>query len=247
MKIRYIWHDSWVAPGAYLDWAKKRGHESIFTWCWKGDPLPAAADGDMLVVLGSWVNPGTTKEECPYFDAEAEKRLLREYIGAGKMVVGACLGAQMIGEAMGASFSHSPEPEIGPITATLTEEGKNDPFLCGFPPVFPTAAWHNDMPGLTKDAAVLASSEGCPRQIVRYGKYIYAFQTHMEFTKEIIEAGLAAEGHDLKKSGPFIRPAEELLSFDYEGMNTLLMRFLDAMTEAYLRGVTTHRKALPQR
>ena len=41
------------------------------------------------------------------------------------------------------------------------------------------------MPGMNDAAVILAECEGCPRQIVRYGKYVYAFQTHMEFTNEI--------------------------------------------------------------
>ncbi len=43
------------------------------------------------------------------------------------------------------------------------------------------------MPGLTDQATVLAESEGCPRQIVQYGNFVYGFQCHMEFTVEAVE------------------------------------------------------------
>jgi len=33
--------------------------------------------------------------------------------------------------------------------------------------------WHNDMPGLTAECMVLATSEKCPRQIVEYGPVVY--------------------------------------------------------------------------
>ncbi|MEA7543776.1 hypothetical protein ONO12_25665, partial [Salmonella enterica subsp. enterica serovar Montevideo] len=41
--------------------------------------------------------------------------------------------------------------------------------------------------GLTDQATVLAESEGCPRQIVQYGNFVYGFQCHMEFTVEAVE------------------------------------------------------------
>ncbi len=49
------------------------------------------------------------------------------------------------------------------------------------------------MPGLTDNSVIIAESDGCPRQIVRCGKYVYGFQTHMEFTHEIIAAGLTVD------------------------------------------------------
>ena len=88
------------------------------------------------------------------------------------------------------------------------------------------------MPGLTADSVVLAQSDGCPRQIVRYGKYVYGFQTHMEFTHAIIAAGLRDIG-EWKAKGKYVQTPEELLAYDYTEMNRLLSSFLDALTEAY--------------
>ncbi len=54
------------------------------------------------------------------------------------------------------------------MKARLTDTGENDPFLKSFPSVFDAGEWHNDMPGLKEGAEILAESDGCPRQIVRY-------------------------------------------------------------------------------
>ena len=80
-----------------------------------------------------------------------------------------------------------------------------------------------------------AESDGCPRQIVRYGKYIYGFQTHMEFTHEIIAAGIEVAGASLENSGRFVQTKEQLLAYDYTEMNAMLASFLDAMVEDYHR------------
>ena len=95
--------------------------------------------------------------------------------------------------------------------------------------------WHNDMPGLTEEAVILAESDGCPRQIVRYGNFLYGFQTHMEFTSGIIREGLEKSGGDLEKSGRYIQSREELLAYDYTEMNRLLSGFLDNIAEEYMK------------
>lgn len=235
MKVHFIQQDEWVEPGEYLNWADRNGHETSYTRCWLSEILPQTADADLLIVLGGFQNPAMTKEECDYFDSQSEQKLIRKYLSEGKAVIGVCLGAQLLGEAMGAKYEHSPEKEIGPVKARLTDAGKADPFFTGFSDVFDAGEWHNDMPGLTADSAILAESTGCPRQIVRYGKYAYGFQTHMEFTHDIIAAGLKEVGGEIKQEGRFIQKADELLAYDYTDMNHMLSMFLDAMTAEYLK------------
>ena len=234
MKIHFIQQDPWVLPGEYLSWAERNCYEISYTRCWLFESVPDTADADMLVILGGWQCPATTKEECAYFDASQEKRLIREYADAGKIVIGVCLGAQLVGEALGAAYSHSPEREIGPVRAVLTKAGRADSFFAPFPDEFLAGELHNDMPGLTEDSVIIAESEGCPRQIVRYGKYIYGFQTHMEFTHGIIAEGIKEAGESLKTGGRFVQSEEQLLSFDYAEMNALLSAFLDRITHDYL-------------
>ncbi len=234
MHIHFIQQEEWVEPGEFLRWVLQNGHHLTRTRCWRHERVPHEVEADMLIVLGGSMSPSTTREECPDFDSQAQQRLIRHYVEAGKIVIGSCLGAQLIGEAMGAPFEHSPEVEVGPVRTVLTEEGRNDPFLRGFPYVFAAGAWHHDMPGLTSDAVVLAASDGCPRQIVRYGKYVYAFQAHMEFTHEIIAAGLEEMGGETGEEGRYVQTTEELLTYDYAEINRLLATFLDAITEDYL-------------
>jgi len=243
MKVHFIQQDAWVLPGEYLAWAERHGHDVTITKCWEYEPIPETADGDMLVVLGGYQCPATTKEECGYFDAGREEALIRAYVEAGRIVIGVCLGAQLVGEALGAPYSHSPEREIGPVEARLTPMGKADPFFAAFGDRFLAGEWHNDMPGLTEDSVIIAESDGCPRQIVRYGKYVYGFQTHMEFTHEIVSAGIEDAGGHLDCTGRFVQTEAQLLAFDYSGMNALLASFLDAIVQEYRR---EHRPTVAQ-
>ena len=236
MRIRIIQNEDWLDGGCIVPWAKSNGHELVYTKLYKYEQVPAEIDADALFLMGGPQNLDTTMEECPYYDTSKTKALIKKYVDSNKIVFGICLGAQLIGEALGAKYSHSPYQELGFIKGTLTKEGREDKFLSAFPNNTYIGAWHNDMPGLTKDATVLMHSEGCPRQIVRYAKYVYGFQTHMEFDHRSIVDGFKASEEELDKlKGPYIQNKEEVLSFDTTEMNKILCSFFDKMIEDYLK------------
>ena len=152
-----------------------------------------------------------------------------------KAVVGVCLGAQLLGEALGARFGHSPEKEIGKYPITLTEAGKGNDKVAHFGDVLEVGHWHNDMPGLTDNAKVLAYSEGCPRQIVEYGPLVYGFQCHMEFTLDVVQRLIAASESELAQAigCPFVQQPAALRANDYGQMNQKLFGFLDKLVAEY--------------
>ncbi|MCK6841394.1 type 1 glutamine amidotransferase [Enterobacter roggenkampii] len=233
MHIHFIIHEHFEAPGAYEIWGKSRGCSLSYTRVYQGDPLPEElGHTDLLIIMGGPQSPATTREECPWFDAQAEKALISRAIEAGKTVIGVCLGSQLIGEALGAAFCHSPEKEIGTFPVRLTDAGKANPLFEGFGSVLNVGHWHNDMPGLTPQAKVLAYSEGCPRQIVQYSERVYGFQCHMELTPEVVELLIEHSQNDLRRAGEFrfVETAEKLRSHDYREMNQVLFSFLDKLT-----------------
>lgn len=201
-----------------------------------GDPLPAAVnDIDLLIVLGGPQSPATPKSECPHFDAAAEKALISRAISTNRAVVGVCLGAQLIGEALGAKYESSPAKEIGKFPITLTEDGIKNEKLAHFGKTLSVGHWHSDMPGLTARAKVLAYSEGCPRQIVEYNPLVYGFQCHLEFTREVIALLIAASENELAglTRHRFVQQPDALRQNDYSEMNEKLFVFLDKLVGAY--------------
>ncbi len=116
---------------------------------------------DMLVVLGGPQSPRTTLAECPWFDAHAEKNLIARAIAAGRIVVGICLGSQLIGEALGAPVMQKPgKKEIGHYPIILTTAGLQDDNIAHFGSSVVVGHWHNDMPGLTPAAEVPLPAKG---------------------------------------------------------------------------------------
>jgi GMP synthase (glutamine-hydrolysing) len=198
--------------------------------------LPVSISGiDLLVVMGGPQSPSTTTAECPHFDAEAENNLITRAIAAGKAVVGVCLGAQLIGEALGAACEHSPHKEIGTFPITLTHEGLGNDKFAHFGRSLDAGHWHSDMPGLTPGATLIAYSEGCPRQIVEYSKLVYGFQCHMEFNRDVVELLIAHTEQELAKlSGhKYVRRPDDLRESDYSQMNEALFAFLDKLSYEY--------------
>lgn len=236
MRVHFIVHEDFEAPGAYETWARNHGHEVTFSRVYAGDKLPKNAEGiDFLIVMGGPQDPAITTEECAHFDSKGEQAVIASAVNAGKVVVGICLGSQLIGEALGAPFAHSPEKEIGKFPISLTEAGSQDEMFSHFGQTLEVGHWHNDMPGLTPDAKVIAYSEGCPRQIVAYSDLVYGFQCHMELTPEVVELLIAHSEKDLSRAAEyrFVHTPEELRAHDYTEMNQVLFTFLDKLEERY--------------
>lgn len=149
MHIHFVVHESFEAPGAFETWVRDRGHTAGHSRVYAREPLPQSVnDVDLLVVLGGPQSPATTKEECPHFDAAAERELIAKCMLARKAVVGVCLGSQLVGEALGARHDHSPEKEIGKFPIILTAEGKAHYKFAHFGESLDVGHWHDDMPGL---------------------------------------------------------------------------------------------------
>jgi GMP synthase (glutamine-hydrolysing) len=236
MKVHFIVHEHFEAPGAYETWVKERGHEASYSRVYAKEALPENADEvDLLVVLGGPQDPSTTLEQCLHFDAAAECRLIAQAISAEKAVVGVCLGSQLIGEALGAKFGHSPEKEIGKYPISLTAQGRANNKIAHFGEVLEVGHWHNDMPGLTPEAKILAVSEGCPRQIIEYSRLVYGFQCHMEFTREVVELLIAASERELSTliDRRFVQQPAALRANSWDEMNQKLFVFLDRLVAEY--------------
>jgi GMP synthase (glutamine-hydrolysing) len=54
MRVHFIVHEHFEAPGAFETWAMIRGHEATFSRVYAGQKLPEdAGDIDLLVVMGA--------------------------------------------------------------------------------------------------------------------------------------------------------------------------------------------------
>ena len=236
MKVHFVLHETFEVPGAYLKWAQERGHQVTTTKVYENETLPESVDEiDFLIVMGGPQSPDEDREAFPYYDPQAEIQLIQKAIKADRYIVGVCLGAQLLSVAYGAEYEHSPEREIGVFPITLTEAGLKDEHVKVLGPTLITGHWHGDMPGLSEDAVVLATSQGCPRQIIRFSSKHYAFQAHLEFDSEAVDLLIAADGEDVleeqSQNLDFVQQPDVIRNYDYREMNAKLYAFLDSLTK----------------
>ena len=223
MKIQDILHASFEPTGVIQDWAANNSHELIESYPYRGEQLQGLDAFDVLLIMGG---PQSAVEVQKYPYLYDEMALIREAILAQKKVLGICLGAQLIGQALGANAERSPHKEIGVWPVQLTPAGEYDPMLREFPRCFEAAHWHNDMPGIPEGAEILATSAGCPRQIIRFRDHVYGFQCHPEMTLSVMTRLSTHCSHDLN-GGQYVQSREELLTQDYTAINKHAFRFLD--------------------
>jgi len=227
MKILCIMHADFETPGVIENWANKKGYPFKIVKPYKDENCSAVEDFTWLIVMGGPQTPLALKK-FPYLKDEID--FIGRTVAQKKLVLGFCLGAQLIGEAFGAKTERSPEKEIGVFPIQLTSAAAQDPIMKDLPKSIPVTHWHNDMPGLTQNSVLLGSSQGCPRQIVRYGPLAYGFQCHLEISHDGMKTMIAACGDDLKPLR-YVQNEAELLKQDYTSINKIMFTILDRFSE----------------
>lgn len=227
MNVFCIAHEDFQKPVFIEKWAVEHGHNFKLKRPYRGDRLDE--DFDFLIILGG-LQSSNMLRDFPYLKDEIT--LIRKAIKNQKKILGFCLGAQLIGRALGRKALKSPHKELGGFEVTLTDEAEVDPLLKGEPHEFKAILWHEEMPGLTKDSVVLAENAGCPRQIVRFKSMVYGFQCHLDMDKNDLEYLTDTYPDDLGTT-EYTQNKQEILSQDYQSINKLALDILDKMEKIH--------------
>jgi GMP synthase (glutamine-hydrolysing) len=118
-------------------------------------------------------------------------QLLHKVIAQDFPVFGACYGVGTLGNILGGTISRKYGEVAGPITISVTPEGKIDPLLAGFPDTFNAIVGHKEACEILPPGAVrLASSRTCPIQMFRIKNNLYVTQFHPELDAESLRVRL---------------------------------------------------------
>ncbi|ADE16606.1 glutamine amidotransferase class-I [Nitrosococcus halophilus Nc 4] len=208
MKIHYLQHVPFETPANIEKWAKTNGHPLSATQFYRGDPLPEIGSIDWLVVMGG---PMNIDEEDKYPWLLQEKKFIEQAIKAEKVVIGICLGAQLIAAVLGAKVFQNQYKEIGWFPIQFTEEARASSLFNFLPQKLKVFHWHGDTFDLPPDATRLAQSEACANQAFIYNKKVLALQFHLEVRPENVRQIIAHCEHELT-GGQYIQKSEEMLS-----------------------------------
>ena len=98
MHAHYLQHVPFEGPGTIEPWLRTMGYQISSTRFFEATSLPRPEDVDLLVVMGG---PMSVNDEQQLPWLIAEKQFIRRVIDARKAVLGVCLGAQLIANALG--------------------------------------------------------------------------------------------------------------------------------------------------
>ena len=169
-----------------------------------GDARPAAAAAaaapgsgmhDVMVVLGA---PDGANDPLPHL--RAEESLIREYVGAGRPVLGVCLGAQLIARAFGGAVRRGGIREAGYYRDLRPAGREGYGLFAGMGNPFCALHLHGDTFGLPPGGVRLASSASYANQALRVGSAV-GVQFHLEADGTTARAWLAGEVEGLGGGG----------------------------------------------
>jgi GMP synthase-like glutamine amidotransferase len=150
-----------------------------------GEPPPI--DGfDALVVMGG---PQSAASDDGFPTRRAELALIADAVGRGLPVLGVCLGAQLLAEAVGGAAVRGDRGlEVGWAEVALTPAAAHDDLFAQAAPTFAPLHWHGDTVELPPSAVLLASSELYPNQAFRVGARAWGIQFHVEADGPLVES-----------------------------------------------------------
>jgi GMP synthase-like glutamine amidotransferase len=182
MRVHWLQHADFEDLGNMGPWLRAHGHIVSGTRLHSGETPPAdARDFEALIVMGG---PMNIYEHAHHPWLIAEKALIRSALDADRRVLGICLGAQLIADALGGPVTRNAETEIGWFPLTLTAAGRRSPYFAQMPQSFAVFHWHGDTYALPPGAESLAASAACAQQAFSYdGGRVLGLQFHPEVTR----------------------------------------------------------------
>ncbi|MCZ7398624.1 MAG: type 1 glutamine amidotransferase [Candidatus Methanoperedens sp.] len=232
MRIHSLEHEPFEGLANIEVWAKKRGHTISRTLLFNNEELPEINDFDWLVIMGGSMN---IYEEEKYPWLREEKNFIAEAIAGKKIVLGVCLGSQLIADVLGGRVSKNKYKEIGWFPVSLTTDAKNSSIFSKFPGRFTAFHWHGDTFKIPPGAVRIAESEGCANQAFEYGRVV-GLQFHFEYSEKSINLMLQNCSDDIV-DGKYIQAADEIASHigNVREMNKLLNLLLDNIEREFGR------------
>jgi GMP synthase (glutamine-hydrolysing) len=136
-----------------------------------------------LVVLGG---PMSVNDAVRLPHLTTEMKLIEEALRRDLLVLGICLGAQLIAKTLGATVYPNREKEIGWYDVSPTDKAEEDPLLGTFQETEKIFQWHGETFDIPKSTIHLAFSSLCANQAFRYGTNVYGLQFHLEVDEPMI-------------------------------------------------------------
>lgn len=227
MRVHWLQHAEHEELGCIGPWLAARRFRVRGTRLHDGEPLPAPDEFDWLIVMGG---PMNIYEHDRYPWLIQEKKLIRDACVKDKLVLGVCLGAQLLADVLGGRVKSNNRQEIGWFDVQMTEEGARNRFMDGLPHRFEAFHWHGDTFAIPAGSANLLKSDACVNQAFSPSPRRLGLQCHLEVTQADARRWLAVDTPDPDR---YVQPAAAILAdaARFEMNNRLMERILGRFVE----------------
>jgi len=182
MRVLVIQNNAKSELGAIGEVTLRRRVETVLNDADRGDPTPGDDRGfDGLLVLGGAMN-ADEHEAFPHLPETV--RLIHQFHGAAKPIIGICLGGQLLARAFGKPVHRHGGHERGFRQLRKTAAAATDPLLRDMPDELQLFQFHEDTFEVPDRAAHLLTGE-LPNQGFRVGDSTWGFQCHFEITEAL--------------------------------------------------------------
>lgn len=231
MRLHYLQHVLFEDSANIEVWARDRGYRISRTLLFNDEKLPQIRSFDWLVIMGG---PMNIYEEDKYPWLVREKKFIEKAIASKKIVLGVCLGAQIVADILGGTVYKNNYKEIGWFPVSLTEEAKKSSIFNTLPDTFIPFHWHGDTFNLPPGSIRIAQSEGCANQAFEYDGRVIGLQFHLESSAESINRLIENCGDELV-AGKYIQRPDEMLSQrkNLQEINRIMTVLLDNIEREY--------------
>jgi GMP synthase-like glutamine amidotransferase len=229
MKAHILQHVHFEDIGSIQPWMETQQAEITYTKFFRNDHLPELMGLDFIIVLGG---PMSVNDDDAFPWLRTEKQFIHDAVKRGTPILGICLGAQLVANAMGARVYRHTHKEIGWFDVTRTSSGLD---VFPFPERCLAFHWHGETFDLPPGAIHLARSCGCENQAFQIGRHVVGLQFHLETTPESVHS-LIENCRDELIPGAYIQTEKELRqtpSSVYDPVHSRMNNLL-----SYLAGVS---------
>jgi GMP synthase (glutamine-hydrolysing) len=193
MHIHVIQHVESEGPALIASWAEESGYDLTLSMA-PTEEYPSSDEIDFLVVLGGPMD-ADDHHASPWLPAE--KHFVAEAIAAGKVVLGVCLGSQIVAEVIGGAIRRNEEREIGWYPVSMTQTGRGEPLFADWPEHTVVGHWHGDTFDLPLGMSPVLSSEATENQAFVFDGRVVGLQFHLEWDEEACATMLEVGADDL--------------------------------------------------
>lgn len=241
MRMHVMMHVEYEGPALIAEWAVEHGH--TVTRSLAPDTPPPLDEIDFLVVMGGTMSAA---DEAGFPWLADEKRYVADAIAARKLVLGICLGSQILAEAIGGKVRRNEYSEIGWYPVRKTEAAENDALFAVFPDILLAGHWHGDTFDLPSGTAPVLSSDATANQAFTCAEgRAVGLQFHIEWDDAALNELIDACIDELVDGGPYLATAPEMLAGlrrNGESCRAALWMLLDLITH-----VDDARPSIPSR